>query len=120
MKIVLIDDSDLDLLINEKLILNAFPNWSLKVYSHGHVMINAVKEAGENNLPDLIISDLRMPGLSGADIVLEYFALFPHSTTKILLLSATVQYEEEKLAEKLGDRVRIMEKPLDPMVLTEL
>ena len=63
--------------------------------------------------PNLIVSDVVMPGLSGVELALQIKALCPQC--KVLLFSGqanTVNFLHD--AERLGENFHIMPKPLRP------
>jgi|GEM_PF-1465287 Response regulator containing CheY-like receiver domain and AraC-type DNA-binding domain len=53
-----------------------------------------------NLMPDIIVSDIRMPGLSGLEFVKEFKSKLPKS--QIILISAYQEFEYAKEAIKLG------------------
>ena len=68
-------------------------------------------------VPDLIVSDIRMPGFSGLDVL---WALRRGScATPMILLTAFGTIETREEAKRLG-AVAVLDKPLDPAVLIEL
>jgi DNA-binding NtrC family response regulator len=69
--------------------------------------------------PELLVSDVVMPGLSGIDLALQIKALCP--TCKILLFSgqsATVDFVQD--AERVDANLHIMPKPMRPSTLLEI
>jgi len=68
--------------------------------------------------PQLVISDVVMPGMSGIEVAIEIRRLFPHC--KILLYSgqaATAQMMEE--ARSRGYDFELLAKPVHPVQLLE-
>ncbi|AXC15027.1 Chemotaxis regulator - transmits chemoreceptor signals to flagelllar motor components CheY [Acidisarcina polymorpha] len=66
--------------------------------------------------PDLLISDIVMPGLSGIDLAIQIKALCPKC--KVLLFSGqarTVNFLYD--AERLGENFHILPKPVHPIDL---
>ena len=69
--------------------------------------------------PELLISDIVMPELSGIDLALQVKTLFP--TCKILLFSgeaASVSFQQD--AQRVDANLHIIPKPLQPSHLLEI
>jgi CheY-like chemotaxis protein len=69
--------------------------------------------AARSKAPDLLISDVEMPGISGIDLAIQMKAQFP--TCKILLLSgqaATLDLLQQ--ARALGHHFDLLLKPIPP------
>jgi CheY-like chemotaxis protein len=69
--------------------------------------------AARSKAPDLLISDVVMPGISGIDLAIQMKAQFP--TCKILLLSgqaATLDLLQQ--AHALGHNFDLLLKPIPP------
>jgi CheY-like chemotaxis protein len=69
--------------------------------------------AARSKAPDLLISDVEMPGISGIDLAIQMKAQFP--TCKILLLSgqaATLDLLQQ--ARALGQNFDLLLKPILP------
>jgi CheY-like chemotaxis protein len=72
--------------------------------------------AARSESPDLVISDVAMPGISGIDLAIQMRALYPNS--KILLFSgqaATLDLLER--AREQGYDFRLLQKPVFPSEL---
>ena len=72
--------------------------------------------AAQSDMPDLLISDVAMPGLSGVDLAIQMRAQYP--TCKILLFSgqaATADSLEDARAQ--GHDFDLLQKPVPPTEL---
>ena len=75
-----------------------------------------VLAAAQSDTPDLLISDVAMPGLSGVDLAMQMQAQYP--SCKILLFSgqaATVDLLAD--ARTLGHDFRLLMKPVHPTIM---
>jgi CheY-like chemotaxis protein len=76
----------------------------------------AALAAARSEAPDLLISDVAMPGLSGIDLAIQMKAQYPEC--KILLFSgqaATLDLLED--ARNQGHSFQLLEKPIHPSVM---
>ena len=72
--------------------------------------------AAQSDIPDLLISDVAMPGLSGVDLAIQMRAQYPKC--KILLFSgqaATLDLLEDARAQ--GHDFHLLQKPVHPTEL---
>jgi putative nucleotidyltransferase with HDIG domain len=65
---------------------------------------------------DIIISDMRMPGIDGADLLIEVRRRSPHTIRVIL----TGQADDEALMRTVGGAHQVLAKPCDSKQLTEI
>jgi len=73
-------------------------------------------EMMEQNPPDLIVSDMRMPGMDGAQLFNEVKNLFP-DTIRIILSGQT---DEKSLMQAAGSTHQILSKPCEFEALKEV
>ena len=69
----------------------------------------------ETVTPDVVVSDMRMPGMDGASLLAEIRRLFPWAFRIIL----SGESEEEQLVEAQGNSHLFLSKPCDIEVLSE-
>ena len=106
-KVLLVDDNYLTVESLEKSL-----DW--EKYGFNDIMLahdgQTALELIRNNTPELIISDISMPGLSGLELSTE--ALKIKSSIKIILISAYDKFEYAKQAVKIG-AFDYVEKPIN-------
>ncbi len=117
-KILLIDDSDIDNLVNRKVIENAGLSKSVTikksaVAAFDWLKITAVSDP--ENIPDLIFLDIRMPETDGFGF-LDMFDELPdtiHRKTKIVMLSSSIDYDDYNRAMENPFVIHFLNKPLN-------
>ncbi|MHA1682213.1 MAG: response regulator [Promethearchaeota archaeon] len=68
MKMLIVDD-DADILkLLEDILILKFPNLNLEVAKNGLEAIEKIKKNNENERPNIVISDMKMPVMNGAEL----------------------------------------------------
>ncbi|MEZ4799079.1 MAG: response regulator [Flavobacteriales bacterium] len=115
--IYLVDDNDIDIAVNSKLLQLAQIGDEIKVFSTGSDFVNSLKEDREETLAqnNIILLDIMMPGMTGFETI-EHFRnedeqLFEQFN--IFMLSSSIDRNDIKRAEETPRVFRVLEKPLD-------
>ncbi len=117
-KILLIDDSDIDNLVNRKVIENAGFSMVITIKKSAVSAINWLKETAvskPDNVPDLIFLDIRMPETDGFGF-LTMFDDLPdviHQKVRIVMLSSSIDSEDYKRAMNNRFVIHFLNKPLN-------
>lgn len=123
-KVLLIDDNDIDLKINYKIIrLSGFFEEIVSAQSgeEGIEYINKNLDTPEL-WPDFILLDIQMPEMDGFEF-LEIYKNFPRpflDHCKLAILSSTLDFGDIKKAEANPLVIKLLKKPLYPHELQEL
>jgi two-component system chemotaxis response regulator CheY len=72
-----------------------------------------------HDLPDLVILDLAMPGISGFDVVAEIKGNPDTAHIEVVVLSANADQISPEIIRQLGIRATLM-KPFSPLELLQL
>lgn len=124
-KILLIDDSDIDNLVNRKVIENAGVSKSIAIKKSAESAIRYLHEVAQNHteqIPDLIFLDIRMPETDGFGF-LKLFEELPdivRKKTKIVMLSSSVDAEDHKKAMANRFVIQFLNKPLKKELVQKL
>lgn len=123
--LMLIDDSLLDLKINEKIAqhTNLFDN--IIPFSSAQSAIDYLEDCNNtpDRLPQLILVDLQMPNIDGFEFIDKYTTLVPDSLRKnclLAMLSSTEDCNQIHKAESNPNITQFIKKPLYINVLENL
>jgi CheY-like chemotaxis protein len=123
MQFLLIDDSDIDNAVNTKLLKLARLTQDIQAFTDPVVALDHVKRHGPTwTSPRWILLDIQMPGVNGFQW-LDAFRELPEAVQhmcRIYMLSASIDREELKRAEKDPSVIALMEKPLDVYMFRQL
>lgn len=104
-KVVVVEDNDLNLKLFEDL-LNLM-NCEISSTNNGHEALNLIKRV----VPDLILMDIQLNGISGIDIIRELKETPGLSEIPIIAVSAYAMKHEESSIRKSGCE-EYLSKPL--------
>ena len=76
-------------------------------------------EALEKQWPDVLITDINMPRLSGRDLCLHIREHYPDRPLKVIVMTSMTEREEKDWVKDFDD-IYFMEKPLSPRRLIAL
>ncbi|WP_053365171.1 response regulator [Bacillus sp. FJAT-27245] len=95
-KLLIVDDEQVEREGLEAILKKAFPGLAIRQAKNGKA---AVRVAGEF-MPDIILMDIKMPGMSGLEAVEQISTAFPE--TKFVMVTAYDTFEYARQAIKLG------------------
>jgi CheY-like chemotaxis protein len=122
--VLLIDDSYIDNLINRKILENNNFAENIVVIDSPKNAITFMQEriAENQNLPEIIFLDLRMPGMSGFDFLKELKTIIglKDIQVKIYILSSSLDPTDLRKTEENNLVSRFIGKPLTNKILEEI
>lgn len=115
-KVLLIDDSKFDNLINSKLIQTEFKNAMVDAFDSANVALDFLKENSDNadNLPDVLFVDIRMPEMDGFEFM-EAFENLSHvvkNKCKVYMLTSSLDPRDKQRADENPHVLKFLNKPL--------
>ncbi|MDP3558542.1 MAG: response regulator [Bacteroidota bacterium] len=119
---MLIDDNKIDLFIHSQFINQMNIANSILEFSLATEALKYLQENGELNWPDLILTDIHMPSMTGFDFVNE-FELLPISLKekcKIIMVSSSLFDGDEMRAKENPRILTLMDKPINPVEFRKL
>jgi len=112
-KILYIEDEP-DIQTVAKLALENVGGFTLKVCDSGQKALEVAAEFA----PDLILSDVMMPGMDGPETITELRKISSLSATPVMFMTAKVQTNEVEELLSYG-ALGVIAKPFDPMKLAD-
>jgi CheY-like chemotaxis protein len=111
-KILYIEDEP-DIQTVARLALENVGGFTLEVCNSGQKAL----EVAEQFAPDLILSDVMMPGMDGPETIAELRKISSLSATPVMFMTAKVQTNEVEELLSSG-ALGVIAKPFDPMSLS--
>lgn len=90
-------------------------------FSDAELALRHLKELNQKSspLPDLILLDLNMPGYDGWDFLEDFQTLTFHSSTRLAILSTSINPEDQIRAKAWPQVCEFLIKPLKIQTFTE-
>ena len=115
-KILLIDDSKFDNLINAKLIQTEFKNTQVQAFFSANEALQFLKDNqfNEEELPDILFVDIRMPEMDGFEFMDSFGQLSPtlKEKCKVFILTSSIDPGDKTRAEQNPNVLKFLNKPL--------
>ncbi len=109
MKILFVDDEMNVLAGLKRMLRTQRDEWEMHFAGGGHAALELMKQ----HTFDVVVSDMRMPGMDGAELLTRVSELYPNTVRLVL----SGQSEHEKIFRAVGPAHQFMSKPCDPEVL---
>lgn len=115
--IYLVDDNDIDIAVNSKLLQLAQIGDEIKVFSTGNEFVLSLKDDRELalNQNNIVLMDIMMPGMTGFETI-EHFKSIDEELFQrfnIFMLSSSIDRNDIKRAVETPRVFQVLEKPLD-------
>lgn len=124
LNIFLIDDNDIDIVVNTKLLKLANITSRIRSFSNGTDALNYISSNEEelNQYQNVILLDIQMPVYNGFDIFAKFMELSDEirKQCKVFMLSSSIDRNDIKKAEENKEIIKVLEKPLDVYLLKRL
>lgn len=123
--VLLIDDSDIDNMVNKRVVQKAGLSSDITVKNSAQSAIDYLKEISENDtdrIPGVIFLDIRMPQIDGFGF-LELFEELPeniHAKSEIVMLSSSIDAADYSKAMDNRFVKQFLNKPLQKELVLNL
>ena len=111
-KLLFVDDEDNILRGIARMLRTKRSTWDMAFAASG---ANALDMMAKDGAPDLLVTDMRMPGMDGAELLAKVRALYPRTIRFVLSGFA----EREAILKTIGPSHRYLAKPCDENTLTQ-
>jgi HD-like signal output (HDOD) protein len=112
MRVLFVDDEPRILEALQRMLFEAAPDWVVEIASSGPQALEILASAPF----DVIVTDMRMPGMDGAALLAQVHERWP-SVTRIVLSGHT---EQAQAMRAMGSAHQFLSKPCNPKTLTEV
>ena len=117
MKVILVDDNDVDIIVNKKLIVLAGITENIVAFTGGEEFLQHLRDEPALVEPGntVVLMDIQMPGMDGFQ-ALEAFVKEMKSLADgclMFMLSSSIDKGDIRRAEEIPYIIKVMEKPLD-------
>lgn len=122
-RIFLVDDNDIDLTVNSRLILLAEMTQNVIMFNNAAAFLTAIQEDEKlEDFSNVLLLDIMMPGMSGFDCMEAFETLSEKYTSPftVFMLSSSIDRNDIRRAEATKFVRRVLEKPLDTYILKRL
>lgn len=109
-KVLLIDDEAHVISVIKHFLLKS--GYSVDVANNGELGLQKVRES----MPDVVVSDIQMPKMSGQEFCEAFREEFPESDTLVVIMTSRTERDFREWAARMKN-VEFMEKPLSPKKL---
>ncbi|MBL6445784.1 response regulator [Fulvivirga sp. 29W222] len=119
---MLIDDNEIDLFINQKVIEFCHFTKRLLTYSSGREALEYLLSAPVVDIPDIIFLDLNMPVVDGFRFLYEFSKFPDHVRNKvsIVVLTSSDNMRDKEKIEVNPDVIKFLSKPLNDQKLEQI
>lgn len=115
--VLLIDDNDVDIIVNSKLIKLAGITNRIVPFTNGEDFIEHIRQHPDviHSGNTVILMDIQMPVMDGFQCLDTFTNEFPElaKLCAIYMLSSSIDKKDIQRAEQIDYIVRVLEKPLD-------
>ncbi len=112
MRVLFVDDEPRVLEALSRMLFDATPDWEVETATSGQEALYMLTA----NHFDVIVTDMRMPGMDGAQLLAQVHEKWP-SITRIVLSGQT---ENEGAMRAMGSAHQFLSKPCNPKTLTQV
>lgn len=122
--IILVDDNDIDIVVNSKLLKLANFSQNITSFNSGRDVLHFLEEdqSSLTEKTNILLLDIQMPTMGGFEC-LEKIMTLPESvlsSLKVFMLSSSIDRNDIERAEKNPAILKVLEKPLDVYLLKRL
>ncbi|UII30100.1 response regulator [Fulvivirga ulvae] len=120
--VMLIDDNEIDLFINQKVIELCRFTRRIITYHSGREALEYLLSATEADIPDLIFLDLNMPLIDGFRFLYEFSTFPDHVRNKasVIVLTSSDNMRDKEKIEVNADVIKFLSKPLNDQKLEQI
>ncbi len=114
-KLMLIDDDEINNFVNSKLIGLHYPNTNIELCLSARL---ALEKLNNGSNPDLILLDLNMPEINGWEFIDQFRKI--KKAIPVIILTSSVNYSDYNKSKQYSEVVDYIDKPLNKLKIEKI
>jgi CheY-like chemotaxis protein len=114
-KIMLIDDDEINNFVNSKLIGLHYPNTNIELCLSAKL---ALEKLNNGSNPDLILLDLNMPEINGWEFISQFRKI--KKAIPVIILTSSVNYNDYNKSKQFTEVLDYIDKPLNKLKIEKI